>query len=170
MSKNYTTEVFWSKDDEGFVAICPDLPGCSAFGETRNDAVAELVDAIDSWIMAAKEVGNEIPEPSIRKDFESCSGKTLVRFPKELHSDLIESAKKQGVSLNAYINFLLSQKHYATDAVREFGKSLEWKAIAMNQQIVVTLGSCNTSIPEHSFSKSSEEFIPIAGFGVPQNA
>ncbi len=68
MSKGerYAVEVFWNEADQGFIAIAPDLPGCSAFGETRQEAVTELQDAIDAWIEAASAAGNPIPEPSRR--------------------------------------------------------------------------------------------------------
>jgi len=65
-SERYAVEVFWNEADEGFIAIAPDLPGCSAFGETRQEAVAELQDAISAWIEAATAAGNPIPEPSPR--------------------------------------------------------------------------------------------------------
>jgi len=64
--ERYAVEVFWSEADQGFIAIAPDLPGCSAFGETRQEAVAELQDAISAWIEAASAAGNPIPEPSRR--------------------------------------------------------------------------------------------------------
>jgi predicted RNase H-like HicB family nuclease len=41
----YLIEFFWSDEDQGFIAIAPDLPGCSAFGDTAAEAVRELEDA-----------------------------------------------------------------------------------------------------------------------------
>jgi predicted RNase H-like HicB family nuclease len=46
-AKHYPAQVFWSDDDNGFIALAPDLPGCSAFGETRGEALTELDDAIE---------------------------------------------------------------------------------------------------------------------------
>ena len=63
-AKHYPAQVFWSDDDNGFIALAPDLPGCSAFGETRGEALTELDDAIEAWIAAAKNAGNPIPHPS----------------------------------------------------------------------------------------------------------
>jgi predicted RNase H-like HicB family nuclease len=60
----YPANVFWSDEDEGFIAIAPDLPGCSAFGETRYDALTELDGAIEAWIEAASAAGNPVPGPS----------------------------------------------------------------------------------------------------------
>jgi predicted RNase H-like HicB family nuclease len=63
---HYPAEVFWSDEDERWIAVAPDLPGCSAFGESRPDALRELEAAIEAWIEAANAAGNSIPEPSVR--------------------------------------------------------------------------------------------------------
>jgi predicted RNase H-like HicB family nuclease len=60
----YPASVFWSDEDEGFIALAPDLPGCSAFGETQAAALLELQDAIRAWVAAAQKAGNPIPAPS----------------------------------------------------------------------------------------------------------
>jgi predicted RNase H-like HicB family nuclease len=60
----YPEQVFWSDEDEGFIAIAPDLPGCSAFGDTEAEALRELDDATESWIDAATKAGNSVPAPS----------------------------------------------------------------------------------------------------------
>ncbi|MBC7585067.1 type II toxin-antitoxin system HicB family antitoxin [Tardiphaga sp. vice352] len=63
-AQRYPAHVFYSEEDEGFIAIAPDLPGCSAFGDTQEEAVGELRDAIVAWQMAARQAGNPVPEPS----------------------------------------------------------------------------------------------------------
>jgi len=60
----YPKQVFWSDDDEGYIALAPDLPGCSAFGSSEAEAMSELEDAIVAWIGAAKAAGNPIPRAS----------------------------------------------------------------------------------------------------------
>lgn len=62
--QRYPAHVFYSEEDEGFIAIAPDLPGCSAFGDTQEEAVAELRDAIEAWQVAARQAGHPVPEPS----------------------------------------------------------------------------------------------------------
>ena len=59
--ERYPKEVFWSDEDEGYVALAPDLPGCSAFGTSEAEALSELEDAIAAWIGAAIVAGNPIP-------------------------------------------------------------------------------------------------------------
>jgi antitoxin HicB len=51
---------------DGYIAIVPDLPGCSAFGATPEAAVHEIGDAIEAWIAAGRASGDPIPEPTTK--------------------------------------------------------------------------------------------------------
>lgn len=62
MSK-YLVEIFWSDEDAGYIAVVPDLPGCSAFGESLEEAAREIEDAQTAWIEACRNAGEAIPEP-----------------------------------------------------------------------------------------------------------
>ena len=64
IAARYPKTVFWSDEDAAYVAIAPDLPGCSAIGETGPEAIAELDEAIVAWLEAARRAGNPIPIPS----------------------------------------------------------------------------------------------------------
>jgi predicted RNase H-like HicB family nuclease len=55
-------DVFWSEEDDGFIARAIHLPGCSAIGKTESEAVLELGSAIVAWIQAARAAGNPIPD------------------------------------------------------------------------------------------------------------
>ena len=59
----YLIEIFWSDEDQGYIAIVPDLPGCSAFGESAERAACEIKDAMEAWIAACRVSGDPIPEP-----------------------------------------------------------------------------------------------------------
>jgi antitoxin HicB len=107
-ANRYPANVFWSDEDEGFIAVASDLPGCSAFGETQHEALTELQSAIAAWIKAARAAGNPIPEPSQPAVDNIYSGKILVRMPKSLHAQLAQVAKTEAVSLNQHIVFLLT--------------------------------------------------------------
>jgi len=60
----YPIEIFWSDEDEGYIALAPDLPGCNAWGHTEEEAIKELHDAMDAWISACDKSGEPVPEPS----------------------------------------------------------------------------------------------------------
>jgi antitoxin HicB len=49
----------------GYMAVVPDLPGCKSDGNTREEALRNVYDAIDCWIEAAQEMGRSIPQPSL---------------------------------------------------------------------------------------------------------
>ncbi len=59
----YAIEIFYSSEDEGRIAVVPELPGCSAFGETEEDALNEVKIAIELWLETAEKEGREIPSP-----------------------------------------------------------------------------------------------------------
>lgn len=105
MRQHYPIKVFYSEEDKGFIAVIPDLPGCSAFGETEEEAIKQARIAQELWVKTAKKEGRKIPEPST---VETYSGKILARTPKSLHKELLEKAKEEGVSLNQLIVYLLS--------------------------------------------------------------
>ena len=51
-------------DGGGFAATVPDLPGCISDGDTPEEAIANVADAIKVWLEAARELGRDIPHPS----------------------------------------------------------------------------------------------------------
>jgi predicted RNase H-like HicB family nuclease len=61
--ENYAIIVFWSPEDAVWVADAPDLKSCSAFGETPEEAVAELRIAMEAWLSVAQEKGMKLPMP-----------------------------------------------------------------------------------------------------------
>jgi antitoxin HicB len=54
------------EDGGGFLATVPDLPGCMSDGETPEEAITHVQEAIAAWLEAARDLGHEIPKPSRR--------------------------------------------------------------------------------------------------------
>jgi predicted RNase H-like HicB family nuclease len=108
-TKRYPANIFWSEEDEGYVAVAPDLPGCSAAGDTEVEALAELKPAIESWLEAAKAAGNPIPQPSRPSVKPKFSGRFVARVPKELHAALAAKAEAEGMSLNTNVVYALTR-------------------------------------------------------------
>jgi antitoxin HicB len=75
-------------------------------GETAEEALASIREAIQLWIETALEDGYEIPEPRAEAKY---SGKFVVRVPRSLHRELVQTAEREGVSLNQFINVALSK-------------------------------------------------------------
>ncbi len=63
---DYPLEVFWDAESNAFICIAPDLPGCSAAGDTPIEAVKEMQIAMRLWIEAAQALGRTLPKASLR--------------------------------------------------------------------------------------------------------
>jgi antitoxin HicB len=59
-------EPLGAEDGGGFLATVPDLPGCMSDGESPEEALTNVQDAIQAWLEAARDLGHEIPKPSRR--------------------------------------------------------------------------------------------------------
>ena len=68
MSK-YELILFWSKEDQAFIAEVPELPGCMADGASYAEALANAEKVIQEWIQTAQEMGRPIPTPRGRIRF-----------------------------------------------------------------------------------------------------
>ena len=65
----YEIIIYWSEEDQAFVAEIPELPGCMADGQTYQETIANAEVVMQEWIETAKESGREIPEPKGRLRF-----------------------------------------------------------------------------------------------------
>lgn len=62
----YHINLFWSSDDDCWIADVPDLNPCSAHGDTRQEAIRNIQDAIEGWLEVARDKGFPIPEAKYR--------------------------------------------------------------------------------------------------------
>ena len=95
-----------TEDGGGYLAEAFDLNGCIADGETIEDAIHNLEDAITSWLRTAEELETPIPIPSNESKF---SGKWVIRTPRSLHRKLVECSAREHVSLNTLVVSLLAE-------------------------------------------------------------
>jgi predicted RNase H-like HicB family nuclease len=61
--QKYEIIIYWSDDDQAFVAEIPELPGCMAHGNSYEEALSNAKEAIQLWIDTAKEFGDPVPVP-----------------------------------------------------------------------------------------------------------
>ncbi len=67
MSKpHYHINLFWSAEDDCWIADVPDLKPCSAHGDTPDEAIANIQNAVELWLETARDLGMPIPEPRYR--------------------------------------------------------------------------------------------------------
>jgi predicted RNase H-like HicB family nuclease len=62
----YEVILYWSSEDDAFVAEAPELAGCAADGATRQEALANIEVVIAEWLETARELGRSIPQPKGR--------------------------------------------------------------------------------------------------------
>ena len=117
---DYKVEITKLSDDDGggFLATVPKLPGCMSDGETREEALGNIDDAIKCWIETAKELGRTIPRADNYKTEDDFSGKLTLRIPKTLHKMLSEQADREECSINQLLTTYIS-----LGVGNEFGKS-----------------------------------------------
>jgi len=63
----YALEIFCSEEDDGYITVVPELPGCFAYGESEELALQEIKTALDLWLSTARDTGREIPRPCGRE-------------------------------------------------------------------------------------------------------
>jgi len=110
----YSLQIKWSDEDNGYIATAPELPGLSAFGNTREEAVSELKVAAEAYLAALKESGQALPVPEKQSPY---SGQIRLRMPKSLHAKLSAAAAGDDISLNTYIVTLLSERQGKREAI-----------------------------------------------------
>ena len=113
MNLPYRMEIVPDKEEGGYTAYYPDLPGCMTCSDTMSGLVLNIEDAKKAWLEAAIAEGLPIHEP-FETDISEYSGQFKIRVPKSLHRDLSLHAKEEGISMNQYCVYLLS----ANDAFR----------------------------------------------------
>ena len=59
----YEVIIYWSDEDQAFIAEVPELPGCAADGANYQEAIANVEVVIQEWIETAQELGRTVPEP-----------------------------------------------------------------------------------------------------------
>jgi predicted RNase H-like HicB family nuclease len=107
MGLNYKVEIV-PDIEGGFALRCPELPGCATCADTVSDGLDMLKDAKREWIAACIEDGITVPEPD---SLDLYSGEFKLRIPKSLHKSLAEKSKAEGISMNQYCLYLLSNRY-----------------------------------------------------------
>ena len=105
MNLPYTIELI-PEPEGGWCVAIKELPGCLSEGDTVDESIDMIHDAMRGWLEISLEEGHEIPEPKFDEEY---SGKFVVRLPRSLHRQLAETAEREGVSLNQFVNVALAR-------------------------------------------------------------
>jgi len=85
--KNYRVNLFYSEEDEGYIAEIPELGGCSAFGRTREEALAEIEIAKAAYLEAAHLEGKPVPQPLSVEEALRITRRSRQRLAGQIHGD-----------------------------------------------------------------------------------
>jgi antitoxin HicB len=105
LARPYIRELVNNEDGTWFARVV-EFPGCMTEGDTEQEALSNLEDAMTGWVELHLEDGDPIPEPLT---VEAYSGKFMLRVAKSLHRDLARRADREGVSLNQYVSTQLAR-------------------------------------------------------------
>jgi antitoxin HicB len=107
LKRPYARQIIPDKESGTYTAKIEEFPGCVTQGDTEKEAYENLEAVAKSWILAALDLGQEIPPPNIEHEF---SGKFALRLPKSLHRQASLAAEREGTSLNQFITYAVSEK------------------------------------------------------------
>jgi predicted RNase H-like HicB family nuclease len=99
MDRSYA-RVLVPDESGGYVAEVLELPGCISEGDTPDEAIDNLEDAMRGWLRVALEDGRRIPEPLEAGEY---NGRILLRVPRSVHARCVRLAEADGVSLNQWL-------------------------------------------------------------------
>ena len=102
---HYTYRVFWSDEDQEFVALCAEFPSLSWLADTPADAVFALQNLVDEIIADMHSNNEPIPQSLSERQY---SGKFNIRIPPALHRALAIEAAENQISMNRLISNKLS--------------------------------------------------------------
>ncbi|HEV2879705.1 MAG TPA: type II toxin-antitoxin system HicB family antitoxin [Pyrinomonadaceae bacterium] len=173
MTKNkYSFRVFWSDEDNAYVAICPELPGVSALGDSESKALREAKVAMELYVEDMLESGEQLPEAQTAHEY---SGQTRLRMSKALHRSAAEMAENLGVSLNQFINDAVAAKVGATqfgaEMINEMKKIIrqheDQNRVAMASMFVSSAGRMIEEITTVRIERKTADSNPLPpGYGV----
>jgi len=103
----YSRVVIPDQETGTFTARILEFPGCVAQGDSVEEAYEKLQGAAESWLEAALDLGQKIPDPLEEHVY---SGRVLVRLPKSLHRQAAEAARRDATSLNQFILTAIAER------------------------------------------------------------
>jgi predicted HicB family RNase H-like nuclease len=97
---HYSYRVYWSDEDEEFVARCTEFPSLSGLAKSQAQALVEVRAAVEGAVMSMLDEGENVPEPLSTHKYR---GEFLIRTTPEKHRDIAVRAAEAGVSVNQYV-------------------------------------------------------------------
>jgi antitoxin HicB len=135
MNLPYTIELIPEPEGGWFVAV-KELPGCMSEGDTPEEAIEMIRDAMRGWLEISLEDGIPIPKPRIEEEY---SGRFNLRVGRSLHRKLVEAAEAEGVSLNHFCSEVLAEavgRHKSTEKFQTGYQSSQEKEKRATKRVI----------------------------------
>lgn len=136
----------------GYVGTIHEFPGLIAEGETPEETMARLEEAARSWIDAALDLGQRIPEPIEYGDY---SGRIALRLPRRLHKLAVERADLENTSLNQLLVTAISFYLGELDGLRFARSALRFEAQSTFSQIAKSSSGLFPEVPVTGMGNTS---------------
>jgi antitoxin HicB len=146
---NYSMQIIWSDQKNSYVATVPELPQLTVIMPTAAQAVSALSEAITAYLKE-KQINREPATPP--RHLEEYSGQFRLRLPRMLHATLVREAEAEGISLNTYILYLLSERRIQQQTLKRV-ESVYSSHLAETIQYMHELVS-NITVSNQSYSPS----------------
>lgn len=157
MGLNYKIEIdpISKEDGGGWLAVIPELEGCMADGETPSEASENIIDAKQDWITFCLDEGLDIPEP-MPEDVVKYSGKFTLRVGKTIHRELVETAKKEDISLNSLVNGFIHTGLRTKNITKELKDLISSN---IKPEFKIYMNNKRTT-PDHKIPVDKNQFVP----------
>src|SRR3954469_1534493 len=132
LKRPYTRVLIPDEESGTFTAQIIEFPGCIAQGATPAEAYERLEAVAESWIEAALEMQQQIPDPASDIQF---SGRFALRLPRSLHRQAAQLAELEGASLNQFIVTAIAEKVGAISVYRSLAQQLQASMAGTMEQI-----------------------------------
>ncbi|MDP2949312.1 MAG: type II toxin-antitoxin system HicB family antitoxin [Chloroflexota bacterium] len=154
----------------GYFAEVLELPGCFSEGDTPEEAIKNVEEAMEGWIAAALDAGQAIPSPAASRGY---SGHVALRMPKSLHREAVRRAELEGVSLNQYLVTAIEAHVAGQDMADEIAARVAAGLQARFTQIIFTQADLKVAfnvpgLPMEAVKLPAEELVEpnVANYAV----
>ena len=154
-NNTYRINIIWSKDDNAFIATCPEFIGLSVVADSREEALQEAQDVLASYIEIYKEDNKPLPEPNLVREY---SGQIRLRVPKSLHNQASEMAADDSVSLNSFIVCAIQAKVSSDDVAKNCVRAVR-RVLGNPQPVIVN----NFRLIGYADTSSKKGKLPFTG-------
>lgn len=159
---NYKLNIDWSPKDNAFIATCPEFEGLAVLSDTREQALKEAEEVLQTYIEIYEAEGRTLPKPQEPSEY---SGQIRLRIPRSLHKKAALMAEREGVSLNTIFVEAIAAHTGVDEYMDILAQRLEQKFVRLTTANIMA-GFILTELRETR--STAKEFMPVT-FNALQN-